>query len=59
MLTHPSTLESVQWRHVRIGRLTFVVHPTIAIDVARAAATAKWALELRRRFALRDTSAVT
>lgn len=58
-LASPESFETAEWRHERIGPVTYVVHPGISFDRRRAESTARWADSLLARFALERREPVT
>ena len=58
-LASPTPIETAGWRHARVGRIEYVVHPALRFNPARAAETARWADALSRRFKVTDSALVT
>lgn len=58
-LASPVSFETAGWHRERVGRIDYIVHPTLQFDRARAAVTAAWADSLVRRLAVGDSGTVT
>ena len=58
-LASPTPIETAGWQRARVGRIEYVVHPSMRFHRERAEETARWAEGILRRFNVTDSAPVT